>query len=494
MEKVIKSGTLVGKKGFSENLKEAEGLNGAKGKEVSLKVTNPSGAEGRDIIYLSVEGETIGLTKETDKDVSTLISEGRYRAYITGAEGKFLLVTVEEAEEANSAILDKAKAKSSKTELENLVGKDDANKRLTYMAGFGLTEKAYPRLFSMFLALIVEMIKSRFDAGLELIPEPETLFVTAKKKGPGNALLAIAEAMVTGGSIILEGPMARGKNVAWESMSWLTCCEEIRLQWHGKMTKAEAFCHQTTDNASKDAMTVDGLAGFLEWISNATKLKLFKRKPESEDGLRFGLSIIKSLSPSLKMTNGPIMEALELANKGVGVILVNDELNLGNANTVTGCLNDLMDGHSPSIFVAGKGDVPINHSRLFIGGTQNGVGGGYVGTTKQNISTIGRAQVLQIEGSVSILPLLRTAEMADAVGEADLLTIDKIDQEFDNGVENGTYPPESLNLRGFKRVVSSISLGFNIEDAVIRHIINGIQDEDSRDMLKVVIDGVIKNS
>lgn len=481
------------KKVFNELVSEAQGLgDGGKGRQVILK---PVSSNGRDMIYISVQGKNIGMAKASEEEKTSLfplLESGCYMANLSGEEEKRkLIISIEETAEAQVAADIKSLARSEKEKLENLIGKEETEKRLSFMAGFGLTEKLYPKLFLKFMELVISIISSRKEAGLGLIPEPATLFITHNKKSDANALLTMAQGMVAGRSVCLEGPMARGKNVAWESMAWLTCCEQIRLQWDARTNKGSAFCHESTDNEAKNSMTVERLADFLSWLVEAFRIKIFRKKPDSEEGLKFGLDVIKSMSPSLKMVNGPILEALELANRGIGVILLNDELNLGDPNTVSGFLNDLMDGHSPSIYVAGVGEIPINHDRLFIGATQNGVGGDYIGTRKQNIATMSRLQTVIMEGSSSVLPILRTAEFSKDVSEEDLLLIDKIYKEFDRGVTSGEYPESSLNIRGFKGAVDAVALGKSVETAIILNVINGIQDNNDRDMLKTVVDTLL---
>ena len=486
---------IVTEKGkFNELLEEAKGLGDGLGREVNLKAVTSA---GREMIYLSVDKKNVGFSKASPEDVKAvfpIISDGRYKAHIKGTteDGRQIVLEVEEAEEVQVDLADKNKSKEALKRLETLVGKEDLKARLDFMASFGLTEKTYPTLFAIFVTLIADIIEFRLGLGLPLIPKPETLFTTYNKKNDGNALLTIVRGIISKrGGTCLEGPMARGKNVAWESMSWLTSCELIRLQWSARTNKGDAIAHESTDNEIKNSMTVDKLSSFLSWFADATKLRIFKREQKSEEGLQFGLDVIKSLSPSLKMVNGPILQALELANKGIGTILLNDELNLGDPNTVSGFLNDLMDGHSPSIYIAGVGEVPINHERLFIGATQNGVGGDYIGTRKQNIATMSRMQTVVMEGSSSILTILRTAQYASSVAEEDLLLIDKVYKEFDKGIASGEYPESCLNVRGFKGAVDSVALGMTVKSAIRVNVVNAVQDNNDRDMLNVVIDSLI---
>ena len=479
---------------MEELLAEAKGLNNSRGREVVLKVVNPTGVEGKEMIYLSVNGDNVGLSKaskEETAEVVSLVSEGRYRAYIVGVsdDEKNLVIEVEETEEARDNLADKAKAKTAREKLENLLGKDETVARIDYMATFGLTEKNYPALFSDFLQKVADTVESTLAANEKLPEKPKVLFITADKKNDGNPLLSLSRGWVIWRPCCLEGQKGLGKDVAFESFSWLTGCRLITLQWNGRTTRGDAFCHESTDNSSKEGLSVEGLVEALNWFTGSVFSKLFKREEKAEKATNFILNTLKSLSPSLKMVNGPILESLELASRGVGVIFLNDEMNLGEPNFQTGSLNFLADGHTAEIYVGGKGVVPICRDYFYMGATQNGVGGDYVGTHKLNDALASRFKFVKMAKPSSILGILRTA--GKQVDEATYLIIDNIYKEYMSGVESGTYPMSSLNIRGMKSAIEEVYYGASVKTAVAENINNSVQSDDDTDMLNTVVDTLV---
>ena len=484
---------------FNSLLSEAGSLGeGVKGREVNLKAitTNEGTPSERNLIYLSVEGRNVGLQmadKEDKEEIFPLINGGCYKAFVTGVsnDGKNLLISVEETEEQQVQVADKNKIKSAKEQLESLLGKDELADRLSYMSKFGLVEKVYPTLYGEFLEKMAVIVEGVLKAGEPLPEKPSTLFISASKKDDGNnPLLSLARSWVIGRPTCLEGQKGLGKDVAFESFAWLTGCRLVTLQWHGRTTRGDAVCHETTDNSTKQKLSVEGLVEALNWFRGSVVSKLFKKDEEkAEKAASFLLNTIKSLSPSLKMENGPIMEALELAARGVGVILLNDEMNLGEPNFQTGTLNYLCDGHTPNIYIGGKGVVPICREYFFVGATQNGVGGDYVGTHKLNSALADRFKFIKMGRPASIRGILRTA--GKTVDETVYDLIDNVYKEYSRGVESGEYPPASLSIRGMKGAIEDIYLGAEIKVAIAENINNGVQSDDDTDMLNTVVDALL---
>ena len=146
------------------------------------------------------------------------------------------------------------------------------------MATFGLTEKNYPALFSDFLQKVADTVESTLAANEKLPEKPKVLFITADKKNDGNPLLSLSRGWVIWRPCCLEGQKGLGKDVAFESFSWLTGCRLITLQWNGRTTRGDAFCHESTDNSSKEGLSVEGLVEALNWFTGSVFSKLFKRE------------------------------------------------------------------------------------------------------------------------------------------------------------------------------------------------------------------------
>ena len=497
-KEIYLSGMPIEKKSFDELLKEAQGLGGSLGREVTLKATN---AAGRQMIYLSKDKKNVGLFRPLTEEEKTdgaeifrLLEEGKCIAHISSVseDGKLLGVTVEETEEKIVDLADKNKAKTAIEKLEVLLGKKEVEDRINYMKTFNLTEKMFPTLYSDFLEKIAKTVEGTKKAGEELPEKPSTLYITSNKKDDGNALLSLSRGWVTWRPTCLEGQKGLGKDVAFESFAWLTGCRLITLQWHGRTTRGDAVCHETTDNSLKEKMSIEGLVEALNWFNQGIVSKLFKREDKTEKAASFILNTLKSLSPSLKMENGPIMEALELANRGVGVILLNDEMNLGEPNFQTGTLNYLCDGHTPEIYVGGKGIVTINREYFFTGATQNGVGGDYVGTHKLNDALASRFKFVKMESPTTILGILRTAGVE--VSEETYKIIDDIYNTYMEGVSSGIFPQSSLNIRGLKSAILDVYYGASIKTAVAENVNNSVQNNDDTELLNTAVDGQLKKA
>lgn len=485
VENIAVSPVVTAKALYEELKRDAALLNGTQGRAVQLKIVK----SGRTTLYITVEKTNVGLVTDISQigEIEPIVQSGFYKAYCTGVDGNKLLISVEESEEANVAQEEKKSSQDAETRLRNLLSEEEVNIRLTYMETFGLTADTNPRLYHTFLNKICDGIESRQQAGKPLPPKPSVLFVTANKTEELNPMLSLARSWVAGNPLALEGQMGLGKDVAFESFAWNTVSDLLTYQWGPKSTRGDFFAHQATDNSVKDSLTEEGIASFFEYIRASIKSCLFKKEAKKE--LETGLNIVKAMSPALKMVPGPFLEALNLANEGIPVILVNDEMNLGDPATVAQALNYLIDGHTPNIYVAGVGVVPINRDRLYIGATFNGVGGDYIGTKKMNTATMSRFGVDKMTAPGSILSILRTNGFE--VDEETYSILDDIYKEYSKGVADRTYPPSSLNIRGLKRCITEVYYGCSVRGAVALCVNNALQSDDDTDMLNTVVDTLI---
>ena len=298
----------------------------------------------------------------------------------------------------------------------------------------------------------------------------EVLATKAPVPGGGGASAMVGALATALGNMVGSLTVGKKKYAAVEEEMWALKDRCDRLQ--------KDFLHLV----ERDAEVFEPLARAYSMPKNTEEEK-------AEKATNFILNTLKSLSPSLKMVNGPILESLELASRGVGVIFLNDEMNLGEPNFQTGSLNFLADGHTAEIYVGGKGVVPICRDYFYMGATQNGVGGDYVGTHKLNDALASRFKFVKMAKPSSILGILRTA--GKQVDEATYLIIDKIYKEYMSGVESGTYPMSSLNIRGMKSAIEEVYYGASVKTAVAENINNSVQSDDDTDMLNTVVDTLV---
>lgn len=391
------------------------------------------------------------------------ITENRYDARVIGRKtGSYAVIEIEELGEATKEIITEEAISEIEKTLEGVLSEEGFKKRKALLETYEIDEK------SELYKKVLENIKKQ-DVEIEA---PKTIY---KKLGKQNVIKRILSHIVCGHNVILEGPKSVGKNVAWETVAYILNCKIIMLQCDGKMTKSSMFGHASTDNSLKDKITSDGAKALLDSFYNKTS---------TSEANEFLKDVAKSMSPTLKLSPGPVTQALLEANEGKGVILLLDEMNLSDPNTLSGAFNALTDRHTKSIYINDLGDVPIPEG-LIIGATQNCLGGNYLGTKQQNDATLSRFVCLDIKEAGSIKNILKQVDVN--VDPEALNILDKIYHDFTNLVLSGVSE-SCLNVRGFKAALESVALGMSVADAVGDCVINTVPVVDDRDTLRSVVD------
>ena len=457
---------------FKEIYTEAEGLGeGTEGRTIMLTATDTT---GRPMVYAQVEGKNIGLLQKPEEieAVFETVKSGNFTSHLSGTgEGGRILLNVTEADAPIQKEDEEEKAESVEKKIisDGLLSEEELDERIKYLREIGI-RKGNPDY-----SLILDTIKPGN------VVKPETLYkVNGKKKG--NPMQELLVSIGLGENVILEGPKSVGKNVMFETAGWLLNCRIVLLQCNGRMTKAEMFGFEATDNSAKNALDGDGLMAFFNLLKGSV----------SGEGTDFALNLAKSMSPTLAMENGSILEALDIANSNQGCILVLDEMNLAEPNTLSGAINDIADGHTPDIFVAGKGRVRINRDCFILGATQNGTGGDFVGTRKQNDATMSRFSCIKMETPNSIINLLRQMNI-EGLEDSVYDTFDRVYKNYKEGVEAGTYPMSCLNIRGFKAALKRISVGRDIKSSISICVNNTVPNADDTDLLDSALDDIISD-
>ena len=451
---------------------EAEALSGTKGRSVKLLAV---GSTGKPMVYLESEGKKIGIVDTQDvESIYEVVDSGMFTAHVSGiGDGQNIKVLVEKAE----ASIQTTDAKSEATNIENeiiskgILTKEELDERISYLKELGIKKGDTD------YGLILKNIKPGHSV------KPETLYKVVGKKA-NNPMHELLTSMALGENVILEGPKSVGKNVMYESAAWIFNSLIVLMQCNGKMTKAEMFGFEATDNSAKNALTEEGLKAFYGLLSTGHMDEL---------GTGFALNLAKSMSPTLAMENGSILEALEIAERGEGVILVLDEMNLAEPNTLSGAINDIADGHTPDIFVAGKGRVKINRECFMLGATQNGTGGDFVGTRKQNDATMSRFSCIKMQTPSSIISLLRQMNI-EGLEDKVYDILDQIYKNYRDGVESDIYPMSCLNIRGFKAALKRIAIGRPIKASVSICVNNTVPNKEDTELLDSALDDIIKNN
>lgn len=299
------------------------------------------------------------------------------------------------------------------------------------------------------------------------IKAPKTLFV---KSGKDNVIKSMLIHICSGNNIILQGNKSVGKNVAWETIGYLLNSRIITLKCQNNMTYSEIFGHQSTDTS--------GSAGINDENIEETVDTLFtKKKGKFEKVIAFVKSLAFSMSPKLKLEAGAVTESLLNARDGFGTILLLDEMNLSNPNVLAGAINGIADGHTEQIYITGLGNITIDRNNLFLGATQNYVGGDYSGTQTQNEATVSRFVNMDIENTASIEGVLRTLEGEISLDDEVYVSLDKCYRKFSDLVLM-ECSEACLNLRGFMASARAIANGMPYEQAILDGVVHNCPKED----------------
>lgn len=307
-------------------------------------------------------------------------------------------------------------------------------------------------------------------------------------KGASKNLVRKMIVHLTGGTgatphnIILQGAKSTGKNVAWETVAWLINAQIIPMTCSNRMTRSDMFGHAATDNGPKEAINKEGAEALLNSLDKTDGYKW------KEEGAKFLENVCKTLSPSLVLTPGPITRAMQIANAGNGVILLLNEFNYSDPNTIAGAINDLIDRHSKYLYITDLGNTEIS-DKLIVGATQNQTGGEYIGTQEQNDALMSRFCCISLDSGTSIAPVLK--ENAPDADEDVIEVLDNIYGEYYKLTLEGVSE-SCLNIRGFIAALEEISMGEEIAEAVKECVINTVQAYDDWAVLEEVIDNILE--
>jgi MoxR-like ATPase len=312
----------------------------------------------------------------------------------------------------------------------------------------------------------------------EEIPKPKVIYIQDEQ----NAIRKLLTYCVHG-NVVLEGSKSLGKNVAWETVSWLLNRKSFMLSCGEGLTMSTIFGFLSTDNSAIDGLTEEELK--IMYDNEA------EGKVDNEAKARVMLKVFQNMSPKLVLSQGVVTEALLWENAGYGALLILDEMNMADPNILAQSFNTLTDKHAPTIHVDTYGNVPIP-STFLMGATQNGTGGAYFGTQMQNDATMSRWSVIRLRNSKSIKSALMGADRAGEVEEEVLDMLDNVFRAFQNQVSLGNAPEGCLNLRGFKQAVNAIALGIDRVSAIEDCVLNSLPESTSIQTLRSILDEYVE--
>jgi MoxR-like ATPase len=318
----------------------------------------------------------------------------------------------------------------------------------------------------------------------EEIPKPKTFKNLSKTTE--SPIKKVLRNIVTGNNPILEGEKSLGKNVAWTYIAWILNAKIVPLQCHERLTQADMLGYLSSDNSIKRDLTEDN---FNEKVS-ACQTGVW-----TSGAIAYQLALDKAQSPELKFTNGPVIEALERANKGYTTILLLDEMNLADGNLLSGTFNMLTDKSSDHIFVAGMGEVkiPTRESKLLIiGATQNPATGNYSGINTQNTATMSRFSLIEMPKVKNISPILKREADNYGVSQSVVNGFNQIYNTFkEMSIEEDGAGSDALNIRGFEAAIRLVGVGASVKDAICECVINTVGNYEDREVLRESLDDLL---
>ena len=474
----------VGRTMMNSMYEEAANSTPQKGEEVTLKKEKnrisickkimtedgPAKDETLFAIPLTRKAEEIEVAgqkiqTETPEVLENLISDGKYRAFLAGTiSGNKVNICVRVIRSS-----DAPKVAISNTIIEDTAKRtgltiDEVKEREKLILSYGV--KKGTRTYAAILGLIARQPEGKN------ITKPDLLYQQDKTN---KVIFEMLIRLIHGGNVCLEGNKSVGKNVAWETISYLLNCKLFALQCDENMTLYDVFGSTSTDNSISDDITIDKVKSLMsecdESIDSRAELKYYE---------------MQTASPKLVFSPGIITRAMMHSNAGYGAIALLDEMNLSEPAVFSSAFNVLTDKHTPTVQISGYGEMKIPKSLIF-GGTQNGVEGDFMGTKKQNDASMSRWAVITIKNGSTIMPLLKTSEAAEYVLVEDLERIDAVYCGFLNLVKQGLATDCVLNVRGFKRVVEDISECLTLERSVEMNVINSIPDLQTRTALMEIV-------
>lgn len=418
-------------------------------------------------------GELFGTFASSSSEVGELVSK-KHIAHIISAVGptKFL-VSIEEADSGTVVEVPSA------SEIETLENKlveleiwtpDTLSRRKIYLEKIGV---------DLGSNLYKKYIKKRLKRGKkgEEISEPAVVYEPTNMDD--KTIFDMLVHILNGNNTILEGPKSTGKNVAWETVAWLLDCEIVMLQCDGAMTKSQMLGYQSTDNSSKEKISEEAIE---EAISEGKKIFSTARKKI----VALIKAILWSLSPTLSMVFGPVSEALRKAKDGEGVILILDEMNLSDPNTLSGCINSIADGHTPWYFITGWGKMPIIRENLILGATQNGCTGDYLGTQSQNDATMSRFVCITLTPPENINKILSKAVPTADIDDVEVFG--KVYKKFYELYTSDLVGESCLNIRGFISALRVREDKMTVYSAIEQAVVNTVSNMDDRELLSQAIE------
>lgn len=426
-----------------------------------------SGVVSNDVVFGALDRDNNDAAKF--EEVGKLI-QGNYSAKAYALEGMALLVNVKE--QVKTVALTEVDSESEEERIKEFLGEDGLNDRIDALKKHGIDKGS----------LLYNRILSLIKPSDEELPKPkEYKHLNKKDESP---VLKLLRCLAVGNHPILEGEKSLGKNVAWSYVAWILNAKIVPLQCHERLTQADILGYLSSDMTNKNKMNEEGLKAKLEAVKSGVW---------TDEAVAYQSALDKCNSPDLVFTKGPLTEALIRANKGLGTILLLDEMNLADGNIISGTFNMVTDGSSDHIYVTGMGNIPLPKEDLFIGATQNPPTGNYTGINQQNTATQSRFVGIIMPTVPSIAPVLKREADKWNVPELIIDNMNVVYSKFKAMALDGedSISTDSLNIRGFESAIRLCGLGCSAREAITEGVINTVSDLEERITLTELLDNFV---
>lgn len=435
-----------------------------KARETELLPTLMVSVEDNELV-LKFEDEIIGRLNSTtcDIDNSSITSyfENKPQEVRLGAmrEAEKLLdvvISIEESElinikkQASSGELD---AKINEIVKNKITTKENILEILDYLTTCGIETKmqlAVLNTYKVYPKEVRALIK----------PKPPVPFVDQH----GYVKTSIA-GILKGKHLRYEGPKGAGKDLMIETLSWVFQRPEYRVNFNkqtdesvmfGEKTLATKNKHVVLEEVSENARTGETIKVFAKNITNLFQAMLGK-------------------SQDIVFERGPLTLAMEY-----GGFLNLNEINFANQANIS-ILNNALDSNR-SVYVPGYKLVHAVENFVAIASMNDG----YVGTSQMNQALRDRFYPLMFEYPSDMSTFLKV-RYPDANPDY-LKAIDAIYADMVEHVVNiADLDPDAISTRGFIDVMD-LADDLGLQEALTGAIVNRADNEDTRDLLRNIID------
>lgn len=425
-------------------------------------------------IEAQIDGKAFGNVTDKDFEIPKL-----YTATIKdrGAEPKSFLIDVDAAE---GSVASDDFAEERKLIDPEIVPPEEVDAMIAWMQSNRVHH-----------SVISHILKTRVaTASKNRAPMPNVLYQdenpTRKYSYANDGLVNMAMGEMT----MMVGEKSTGKNVFWDTLSWIGCKPKLRIAMSASMDPDSVFGGKKTDNSAAERLSEDLAEAWLKVMTSPAS-------EHDEETLRkaseYEVAARKSASVRIIANKGKIVDICRNDENGGGTILF-DEINMAEANFLQSLIHSMADGERVLVLPDGEGEIKLHPHTILMGG-MNPVSGDYAGTRELNSATASRAGWLRFEMPENIEKLLRANFPEDTrLTSRHFKACADLYKDFRAAVETPTVSKVSdrcLNIRGFVRALKAVEKFPEATDLAWKikiEVVDGCKDEEI-----LVLDSMVRD-